>query len=230
MKETGGSIGTRTESGLHRALKFRYTGFRGETEIPVGTYVADGISGDGEIIEVQIGSFGPLKEKVPEFCRKGKVRIIHPIVVTKYIDVFDSDGNKQYRRKSPRKGSVWDLFKALLYAPDLPLIPKLRIELALVDVLEKRVADGLGSWRRRGQRIAGRELAAWHGSLILDSAEDYRRLVPFTGEESFTVTDFMKKTHILRPLAGKTLYVLSKMGVVNRTGKKKNAWVYVVAF
>jgi hypothetical protein len=230
MKGPACSIGTKKESCLHRALKFRYTGLQGTTEIPVGSYVADGISGDGEIIEVQTGSFGPLKEKVRDLCLQGEVRIIHPIIMTKYIDVFDSGGKKQYRRKSPRRGSEWDLFKALLYAPALPLLPKLRIELALVDVLEKRVADGMGSWRRKGQRIAGRELAAWHGSVILDSPEDYRRFIPFAGEEHFTVTDLMKKTHIPRPLAGKTLYVLTKMGVVNRVGKKGNAWVYTAAF
>jgi hypothetical protein len=222
------SIGTERESGLHRALKFRYTGLQGETEAPMGGYVADGVSGDGEIIEVQTGSFGPLKEKARELVRQGRVRIIHPIIITKYIDVFDKDGAKQYRRKSPRRGVEWDLFKALLYAPELPLLPELSIELALVDVLEKRVADGGGSWRRKGQRIAGRELAAWHGAILLTSPEDYRRFIPFTAGETFTVNDLREKARIPRPLAAKTLYVLAKMGNVKRVGKKRNAWVYSV--
>jgi hypothetical protein len=221
------SIGTERESGLHRALKFRYAGLQGETETPVGSYVADGLSGEGEIIEVQTGSFGPLKEKVKDLTRRGPVRIIHPIIITKYIDVFDKEGKKQYRRKSPRKGAEWDLFKALLYAPELPLIQKLSIELALVDVLETRVADGTGSWRRKGQRIAGRDLAAWHGAVLLNTPRDYRRFIPFTAGESFTVNDLREKARIPRPLAGKTLYVLTKMGIVKRVGKKGNSWVYL---
>ncbi|MDR1240081.1 MAG: hypothetical protein LBK27_08195 [Treponema sp.] len=220
------SIGAKNESGLHRALKFRYAGILGETEAPVGDYVADGVSGDGEIIEVQTGSFGPLKTKVPELARRGPVRIIHPVIVNKYIEVFDGEENKLYRRKSPRKGNEWDLFKALLYAPELPLIPGLCIELALVDVREKRVADGGGSWRRKGQRIAGRELAAWRGAVLLNSPEDYRRFIPFAAGERFTVNDLREKARIPRPLAAKALYVLYKMGLVMREGKKRNAWVY----
>jgi hypothetical protein len=228
MNRKAHSIGIERESGLHRALKFRYTGVQGMTEAPVGGYVADGVSGEGEIIEVQTGSFGPLKEKARELARQGRVRIIHPIIITKYIDVYDKDGNKQYRRKSPRKGSEWDLFRALLYAPELPRMPELCVELAFVDVLEKRVADGGGSWRRKGQRIAGRELAAWRGAVLLNSPEDYRRFVPFAAGETFTVNDLREKACILRPLAAKALYVLTKMGVVKRVGKKGNAWVYKV--
>jgi hypothetical protein len=220
------SIGAENESGLHRALKFRYAGAQGETEAPVGGYVADGVKDDGEIIEVQTGSFGPLKEKVRELARRGPVRIVHPVIIVKYIDLFDEEGNRLYRRKSPRKGSEWDLFKALLYAPELPLLPELCIELALVEVLEKRVADGGGSWRRKGQRIAGRELAAWRGAILLSSPADYRRFIPFAAGESFTVNDLREKARIPRPLAAKALYVLYKMGLVNRLGKKGNAWVY----
>jgi hypothetical protein len=220
------SIGTEKESGLHRALKFRYAGPGGATEAPIGGYVADGISGGGEIIEIQTGSFGPLKEKVRELARRGPVRIIHPITVNKYIEVFDKTGRRLYRRKSPRKGSEWDLFQALLYAPELPRIPDLCVELALVDVLEKRVADGGGSWRRKGQRIAGRELAAWHGTILLRSPEDYRRFIPFVAGELFTVKDLGEKARIPRPLAAKALYVLAKMDAVERVEKKRNAWVY----
>jgi hypothetical protein len=226
--EKPGSIGTKKESGLHRALKFRYTGIGGETETPVGGYVADGLSGEGEIIEVQTGSFGPLKEKVRELARRGPVRIIHPIILSKYIEVFDEGGKKLYRRKSPRRGGAWDLFKALLYAPGLPLVPNVGIDLALVDVLEKRAADGRGSWRRKGLSIAGRELAAWHETIALNSPEDYRRFIPFTGTEAFTSADLAEKARIQRPLAAKTLYVLHKMGLVERTGKKGKFWVYKV--
>jgi hypothetical protein len=221
------SIGTEKESGLHRALKFRYTGIGGETETPVGSYVADGFSSGGEIIEVQTGSFGPLKEKIRELARRGPVRIIHPIILNKYIEVYDEGGKKLYRRKSPRRGGLWDLFKALLYAPGLPLVPNVGIDLALVDVLEKLTADGRGSWRRKGRSITGRELAAWHETIALNSPEDYRRFIPFAGNETFTSADLAEKARIRRPLAAKTLYVLRKMGLVERMGKKGNSWIYI---
>ncbi|MDR2133988.1 MAG: hypothetical protein LBP27_02685, partial [Treponema sp.] len=115
------SIGTERESSLHRTLKFRYAG-AGRTEETVGGFVADGINGEGVFIEVQTGSFGPLKKKLRKFSALGRVKIIHPIVINKYIEVFDEKGERLYRRKSPRRGSEWDLFDCLLYAPELAVL------------------------------------------------------------------------------------------------------------
>jgi hypothetical protein len=219
-------IGVKRESGLHRALKFRYAGAGGEVEIMRGAYVCDGISREGEVIEIQTGSFGPLKRKAKDLAVLGKVRIVHPVILRKFIEVYDEEGNRLYRRRSPRRGSEWDLFRALIHAPELPEIPGLSVELALVEVREKRVKDGRGSWRRGGVSIVDRDLIAWHGSVILTKRQDYRRFIPPGTRGHFTVKDLAGKAGIDTALAGKTLYVLQKMGLVRRTGKQNHAWVY----
>jgi hypothetical protein len=219
-------IGTEREWSLHRALKFRYAGEEGTTEVSMEGYVCDGISGEGEIIEVQTGSFGPLKDKAPALLRLGPLRIIHPIIVGKTIELYDREGKLLHRRKSPRKGTAWDLFKALLYAPALPALPGLTIELPLVDIVEKRIQDGRGSWRRKGASIRDKELAAYHDTLLLTGLGDYRRFVPFTEEEAFTVKALGERAGIPPPIARKTLYVLTRLGVVRRIEKEGNAWVY----
>ncbi|MDR3139447.1 MAG: hypothetical protein LBT95_07210 [Treponema sp.] len=219
-------IGTERESSLHRALKFRYAGPEGKTEIAAGGYVCDGISGSGEFIEVQTGSFGPLKQKIRELAELGHIRIIHPIIIRKDIEIFDAEGNLQYRRKSPHKGTEWDLFKALLYAPELPLVPNLIIELALVDIVERRIQDGRGSWRRKGLSIADKVLETCHASLPLMSPEDYHRFIPFEAEEQFTARELGKRARIKTDIAQKTLYVLTRINLVERAGKRGNAWVY----
>jgi hypothetical protein len=221
-------IGTERESSLHRALKFRYSGDGGETETLAGDFVCDARTRDGELIEIQTGSFGPLKEKVKTLARTGKIRIIHPIIVRKEIELYDTEGKLLRRRRSPRKGSCWDLFKALLYAPDLPLSKNLIVELALVDVLEKRVDDSKGSWRRKGASISDRSLSAWHERIILAKPRDYGRFIPFTKKERFTVRSLSEKTGIDTSLARKCLYVLTKMGLVERVGKERNSLVYKV--
>jgi len=220
-------IGTKNESSLHRTLKFQYAGKGGRTEEAVGEYVADGISKAGEYIEVQTGNFAPLKKKVKEFASLGKVRIIHPIAVRKIIEVYDTKGSKLYRRKSPKTGSLWDLFDALLYAPELPLIKGVTIEVVLADITEKRVKDGKGSWRRKGISIKDRELAAWHESVLFKKPGDYLRFVPFKKTEEFTVSLLADKAGVDKWTARKALYVLTKMKVVKRIGKKGNSWVYV---
>ena len=220
------SIGTKKESSLHRSLKFHYSGDDGATETPAGSYVCDARTAGGELIEVQTGSFGPLKEKVKNLTKKAKVRIIHPIVIQKHIELFDAKGSLLHRRKSPRKGSAWDLFNVLLYAPELPLQKKLAIELAVIDITEKRINDGSGSWRRKGVRIADRFLGAWHKSILLKAPKDYHRFVPFRKTEQFTVRNLAEKAGINAGLARKTLYVLTKMGIVERIGKQGNAIIY----
>ena len=81
MLKSNTGIGTKRESSLHRSLKFQYSEF--DIEVPVGDYVCDGKTSQGELIEVQTGSFGPLREKVKILTRKNRVRIVHPIVYEK---------------------------------------------------------------------------------------------------------------------------------------------------
>ena len=225
-------IGTMNESSLHRKLKFQYTGKGGKTEVSAGEYIADGRRKDGEYIEVQTGNFAPLKEKVKELAQGGNVRVIHPVGIKKIIEVYKpgngvSCGTLLYRRKSPRKGSQWDIFDALLSAPLLPLTPGLTIEIALVDILEKRVKDGKGSWRRKGISLYDKELAAWHESIILGKPKDYLRFIPFKKKEEFTSSLLAEREGIDTETARKALYILTKMKIVRRKGKTGNSWVYV---
>ena len=220
-------IGTLKESSLHRALKFRYSGSNGSVEALADSFVCDACTAEGELVEVQTGSLGPLKEKAKTLCKKNKVRIIHPIIIQKTIELYDAEGRRLlHRRKSPRKGSAWDLFNALLYAPELPLLKNLVIELAIIDAVEKRIDDGQGSWRRKGVSIADRFLGAWRESIVLKSVKDYNQFIPFKKNEDFTVRSLAEKAGINAVIARKALYVLTKIGLVEKAGKQGRAIVY----
>jgi len=223
------TIGTRNESSLHRALKFQYTGDDGETEKTAGQFVADGRRADGEFIEVQTGSFAPLKKKVIELAAINKVRIIHPVAVKKMIEVYKpgKKGVLLYRRKSPVTGTYWKIFDALVYAPTLPLIRRVTIEIVLVDITEKRVKDGKGSWRRKGISIKDKALTERHESILLKKPADYLKFVPFKKKEEFTSSSLAQSAGINKWTAQKALYVLTKLEVVKRTGKQGNSWKYV---
>ena len=218
-------IGTYKESSLHRVLKYRYSD-SGETEVAVGDYVCDGKSGAGELIEVQTGSFGPLKEKIERLAINEKIRIVFPVIITKYIEVYNKEGELLRKRKSPGKGSIWDVFNALLYAPQFCKQPGLTLELVLLDITEKRKDDGKGTWRRKGITIEDKIPLNWHESIIIKKPQDYYLFIPFKKEETFTVKDLGEKAGIPAHLAGKCLYVLNKAGLVDRAGKQGNAHVY----
>ncbi|MDR0630183.1 MAG: hypothetical protein LBG24_11240 [Treponema sp.] len=222
-------IGTVRESSLHRDLKIHYAGKEGIIEVSTGykgKYVCDGITKTGEIIEVQIGSFRPLKDKVAHIAPLHPIRIIHPIIIQKHIEVYDAENTRCYSRKSPRKGTIWDLFKSLVYAPEIPLIPRLTIELAMVVTKQQRRQDGWGSWRRNGMSIIDTQLIAVQDSLMLSGKHDYTLFLPFLEVEPFTSRDLGNIAGITPSLARKTLYVLTRLGIVKRLAKKGNALLY----
>jgi hypothetical protein len=220
------SIGTKHETSLQRDLKFSYTGQGGQTEADVAGYVADGINAAGEYIEIQTADFGSFKRKAKKLASQGKIRVVYPIILTKYIEVYDENGKRLYRRKSPRRGSIWDIFNELVYAPELPFTPNLAIELVFVDAAEKRIRDGKGSWRRRGVSIRDRQLLAVHDRFRLKRRADYARFVPFQKNEKFTSALLGNKAGINIALARKALYVLTKIGIVEKIGKQRNTIVY----
>ena len=235
MSLSNNKIGMMNESSLHRELKFRYAGPGGKTEAAVGEYVADGINSEGEYIEVQTASFAPLQKKIKELTTLGKVRIIHPIAVRKTIEVYEpapKRSNKPYgaflwRRKSPKKGSPWKIFDALLHSPLLPLTKRLTIEIVLVDIIEKRIKDSKGGRRKNRNSIYDKELAAWHESILFKKKADYLKFIPFKKGEEFTSSLLSQMADIDTDTSRKALYVLTKLNFVKRKGKQGNSWVYV---
>jgi len=220
------SIGTQRESSLHRQLKSAYAGPAGLTEVESAGFIADVASADGGYVEVQTGNFGALKKKARGLAALGRLKIVYPVIVAKYLDVFDSGGEKLYRRKSGRAGKIWDLFRELIYAPELPFVPNLEIELALVDVAEERVMDGKGSWRRKGASVRDRKLLDLREQICLKTPADYLRFVPFARNEEFTAEDLRQKAKIHLGLARKSLYALARLGIVERAGKRGRAYLY----
>jgi ribosomal protein S25 len=220
------NIGTYKESSLHNALKHRYAGKSGKHEVEIDSYICDAVRENGEIIEIQTGSFAPLKNKVFNLALYNKVRIVHPIINKKMIELYDEENNLLRKRKSPQKGTAWDLFKALLYAPEISVTKNIIIELIPIDVTEIRKDDGNGSWRRKGVSVVDKIISATYESIILKTKKDYQFFVPFKKDEIFTSSDLAKKANITPALAGKTLYTLTKIGFVSRIEKKGRSWTY----
>jgi hypothetical protein len=228
------NIGILRESSLHKYLKYQYSGEAGTTEIAVGDYVCDGQTKSGELIEVQTGNFGSIKEKIKNLSKDNKIRIIYPIIKHKYIETYDANGTWLRKRKSPLKGTAWDLFNALIHAPELAHTPGVIIELISLDIVEKRKDDGKGTWRRKFVSIEDKtpyvplNSAAGYESIVLKNLNDYHQFLPFKQKDNFTTNDLAKNAKIFTALARKCIYVLYKLGLIERIGKKKNAHIYKI--
>jgi hypothetical protein len=219
-------IGIENESTLHRHLKLKYAGRRGKTEVEVSGFIADAVDAAGRFIEIQTTDFSKMRKKAGELAALGGLTVVYPVALDKYIETFDSNGRQVRRRRSGRRGSPWDVFTPLVHAPELPLVANLSIEIALAAIAEERVMDGKGSWRRKGVSIQDRRLLEVRDTVCLEKPCDYLRFIPFTRKDDFTVALLGEKAGISTGLAGKALYVLSKIGIVRRVGKKGNAYVY----
>ena len=108
-----GSIGTLSEKMLHSVLKYYLEPCDDFHEVAIGTYVAD-IMRDGCIIEIQTRAFNRLRDKLREFLKEYPVTVVFPIAKSKCYYLTDSEtGEVSQKKKSPRHGSVYDVFKEL---------------------------------------------------------------------------------------------------------------------
>ena len=235
------------ESTLHAQLKAFYTGIDGQQEVAIGSYICDGRTRSGELIEIQIGSFGPLKEKLQYLAQEHRIKIVHPIIRNRIIETYSADKLILRKRYSPKKGTIWDIYKSLIYAPELVLLKNITIELVALDITERRIEDGRGSWRRKGISLQDKVLLALHDTRSLSYPIDYQSFIPFSLKDPFTIRDFYNscidiqtshKAVLLKcfsdplhepfsyAIAQKAIYVLYRIGILERTGKKGKFYLY----
>ena len=63
----------------------------------------DLVRADGELVEVQTGSFSPLRAKLDALLDRHRMRIVHPIPAQRRILRVDEHGEVLSTRPSPKK-------------------------------------------------------------------------------------------------------------------------------
>ena len=102
------------ETTLHAELKEIYRLEGGQAETWVDGYLIDVVR-PNLLIEIQTRNLGALKKKLEDLLDNHPVRLVHPIAKEKFIVLISADGNVIYRRRSPKKGKIEDLFYGLVY-------------------------------------------------------------------------------------------------------------------
>lgn len=219
------SIGTLGEKSLHAALKAWYQQPDDRCEVQVDGYVID-ILRDQLLIEIQTRNFATLKRKLNTLLKHHPLCLVHPIAQEKWIIRQEMDGRIVSRRRSPKRGSVYQLFAELVYLPGLLLHANFSLEVALIHEEEIRVNDGQGSWRRSGWSIADRRLVAVAGRITLRNNDDIARLLPVDLPPLFTTRELAEAIGEPLRLAQKMAYCLRVMGIIEQAGKRGNSWLY----
>lgn len=220
-------INTWNESLLHEELKAAFCGGAGRTEVEVEGSICDAVLDDDTIVEVQTSRLGRLRPKLGKLLPGHRVNLVHPIALTTRLETRSPGGALLFARRSPKRGTVHQLYGELTGIHDLVGHPNLTITVVYSDVLELRVADGTGSWRRRGVRVEDRRLLAVHGTESYGSRDDFRATIPPGLPGEFTVRDLAAAGAGRH--AGEMAWVLRKWGLFDLVGKRGNAHVYRTA-
>ena len=220
------SIGELNERSLHRALKERYAVAGSETEQVIDGFVTDVVA-DGRIVEIQTGSFGPLKNKLTRLLDTYAVRLVHPIARDRYlVRVPDNPALPPTRRRSPKHGSVFGVFPALVSIPALLAHPNLTLEVVMTIEEEVRApSERRGRWRRDFTRV-DRRLVDVVETHTIASMADLFALVDARLPTTFTTNDIAAAMQSTRSLAQQAAYCFRESGVIEICGKDGNALVY----
>jgi hypothetical protein len=217
------------EKSLHAALKQWYARPDDRLEARVDGYIIDLVRGD-LLVEIQTGSFSPLKRKLARLAAGHPVRLVFPIPQEKWIVRLPREGvdEKILRRKSPRRGRVEQVFKELVYIPALLAEANFSLEVLLIREEEVRRFDAkkARAWRRKGWVTQERRLLEVVERRVFETPRDLARLLPAHLPAEFTVGELAKAAGQPDWLIRKMLYCLHALGIVARTGKRGRSQLY----
>ncbi len=221
-------IGTLSEKTVHAILKNYYEPDEDRQEIPIEKYVAD-IYANGKIIEIQTRQFNKMRNKLTAFLPLYPVTIVYPIPFEKWIIWVDEEtGELSRKRKSPVRGNPYiafvELYKIKMFLKD----PNLRLRLVLMNMEEYKLLNGWSRDRKRGASRYDRIPVELVQEIEINCVQDYMQFVPSELEGTFTSKEFAAAAHISVTLSQTVLNILYHVGIVTRTGKKGNQYLYDV--
>ena len=213
------SIGLYNEYNLHAQIIAAEALPDDRLEVKVDGYIID-IVRKNRLIEIQTKNFSSIKKKLYKLIPKHGIKLIYPITKEKLIIKIEPGSKKEIsRRRSPKKGKLVDLFKELIYIPDLIVHKNFEIEVLLIKEEEIRCADGLGSWRRCGVSIVNRQLVEIVKRVKLKKRQDFKMFLPQGLPSPFTNNVFTEYSHYSIYTVRKLTYCLKKMGIIKECGK-----------
>lgn len=223
MKEYAG-FGTYGEKSIHAVLK-RYiepnTDFH---EVGVLGSIAD-ICRENQIYEIQTRALYKLKGKLEKFLPHYKVCVVYPVIAEKMVYTVDMQKLSVIRkRKSPSKGSVYDLLPELYGLRDLLGDKNLSFRIMVINATDYRFPAAHKGGRR------GAKFDTIPDELVCEvnitKLSDFKKLIPLNLPEKFGSSDYAKTAHISRSDASIALNLLVKCGIIEKIDKKGNAFIY----
>ncbi len=219
-KREKSGIGTLSEKTMHAVLKHYFEPYTDNHEVRIGGFVAD-IVGENGIIEIQTGNFNKLRRKLESFLEVTTVTVVYPIPSTKWIVWIDSTtGEVTNKRKSPKKGSPYEVFPELYKIKPFLTHENFRLCIVMVDTIEYRNLDGWSEDKKKGSSRYERIPVELIDEIYIDKLCDYKNLVPENIPNNFTSKDFKKSTGLSLRNAQIAMNVLQYTSSIKQNGKE----------
>ena len=225
---TSNGVGLLNEKPLHASLKAWYAQPGDRFEVGVDGSVIDIVRGE-LLVEIQTRGFSALKRKLEKLVVSHPVRLVFPIVIEKWVIRLSDGVAEEGRRKSPKRGSILELFRELVSFPHLICHPNFSLEVLLIQEEDVRQQGLARNWRRRGWGTVERRLVQVVERRVFADPADLAALIPASLEEPFTSAGLANAVHQPRWLAQKMTYCLRSTGAISEAGKQGKATRYVRA-
>jgi hypothetical protein len=246
-------INTYNESSLHKSLKNLYSIEKnGKTEEKVDQWICDIVADHDHIIEIQTANISALRKKIIALINlKKTITVVHPIIVTKYIETYSLSGIFVSKRKSPKSETVYSMLKQITGIWDLLTRDNFKLELVYITCIEHRIQTEtpvqLNNNSRRFYRKwipAGKKLETIITTQSFTTLKDYTNLLPSTVPDPFTSKELNKaiQNHPALSTLSKMnvkkagnqssllIWVLLKMGQIESAGKSGKSYLYKKTF
>ena len=221
-------IGIYNEKSLHRILKRFFCDDESCFEQRVGKYIADIFDGE-KIIEIQSGSFYPLKEKLKYYLEETaySVTIVHPIIADKTIIKADKEsGEIMSIRRSPKRESEWDVLPEMFWLKDFIVSERLKLRLVFVCAKEYRYSERV-RFRKTGAYDSMLVPEGLIGEVEFSGNEDFREYIPqeLKGANGFSTSEYSSCSKLKGRKLSLALNFLCAVGLL-RKEKQGKRWIY----
>ena len=223
---------TLNESNLHNSLKILYQEiYEGQIEVEQDGHVYDIVTKNGNIIEIQTKNLAKLLPKILDTIEKGhNVKLVHPVPLQIRIEVQDENGKVISKRKSPKKESIYSIFRELTGIYPLLTNPHFSLEVVEIEMTEERLRTQEPVQSKNGRRRfrrnwlkTGKRLDTIINTRRFSKPEDYLKLLP-TLPQTFCAKDLKNAISEQKDLPARAaneahliLWVLSHAGLLTQS-------------
>lgn len=187
-------------------------------------FVADVLTKDGEIFEIQTADLYPMKKKIEFYMNETdhKITVVHPLIAKKEILWLSPEtGDLTPARSTLREGVLHGVAQLKPFLPYL-CTPRLSLCFPAIEAQEYRLLDGWGKGGKRGSHRFELLPCALLAVYRLSTREDFLAVFPEMPAE-FTAKEFGKSTRLRGYALYDALAVFEGLGIIEKCGTRGRA-------